>query len=110
MDESESLDALANILTAVAEKPYDVSIHGQHIRLAQSLEGMESEVQSAMEMMVQLVAAGDEVWLPLLTAKEQTVDLETEEGVQELLEMYARAENDYLCKSCSLCLFIVLKS
>ncbi|KAF8195410.1 hypothetical protein BJ912DRAFT_956851 [Pholiota molesta] len=96
MDESESLDALANILTAVAEKPYDVSIHGQHIRLAQSLEGMESEVQSAMEMMVQLVAAGDEVWLPLLTAKEQAVDLETEEGVQELLEMYARAENDYL--------------
>lgn len=109
MDESESLDALANILTAVAEKPYDVSTHGQHIRLAQSLEGMESEVQSAMEMMVQLVAAGDEVWLPLLTVKEQAVDLETEEGVQELLEMYSRAENDYLCKSCSLWLFIVLK-
>ncbi|KAF8964174.1 hypothetical protein BDZ97DRAFT_1816638 [Flammula alnicola] len=96
MDESESLDALAKILTAVAEKPYDASLHAQNIRLAQSLEGMEAEVQSAREMMIQLVAAGDDVWLPLLTAKEQAVDLETEEGVQELLALYSRAESDYL--------------
>ncbi|KAF9483427.1 hypothetical protein BDN70DRAFT_799974 [Pholiota conissans] len=96
MNESESLDALANILTTLAEKPYDVAAHSQHIRLAQSLEGMENEAQSAMEMMVQIMAVGDEVWLPVLSAKEQAVDLETEEGVQELLAMYARAENDYL--------------
>lgn len=97
MDETESLDALANILTAVAEKPYDISLHVQHVKLAQSLEGMETEAQSAMEMMTQLVAAGDDVWLPLLNFKEQSVDLETEGGVQELLELYSRAEGDYLC-------------
>jgi hypothetical protein len=97
MDETESLDALANILTAVAERPYDISLHAQHVNLAQSLEGMETEAQSAMEMMTQLVAAGDDVWIPLLNSKEQSVDLETEGGVQELLELYSRAEGDYLC-------------
>jgi len=97
MDEAESLDALANIITAVAEKPYDISLHAQHVKLTQSLEGMETEVQSAMEMMSQLVAAGDDVWIPLLNSKEQSVDLETEDGVQELLELYSRAEGDYLC-------------
>jgi len=97
MDETESLEALANILTAVAERPYDISLHAQHVKLAQSLEGMESEAQSAMEMMTQLVAAGDDVWVPLLNSKEQSVDLETEGGVQELLELYSRAEDDYLC-------------
>lgn len=97
MDETESLDALANILTAVAERPYDISLHAQHVKLAQSLEGMESEAQSAMEMMTQLVAAGDDVWVPLLNSKEQSVDLETESGVQELLELYSSAEGDYLC-------------
>jgi hypothetical protein len=58
---------------------------------------MEAEAQSAMEMMTQLVAAGDEVWLPLLNAKEESVDLETECGAEELLELYSRAEADYLC-------------
>lgn len=93
----DELDALANILTAVAERPYDISLHAQHVKLAQSLEGMETEAQSAMEMMTQLVAAGDDVWVPLLKSKEQSVDLETEGGVQELLELYLRAEADYLC-------------
>ena len=69
----------------------------QHVKLAQSLEGMETEAQSAMEMMTQLVAAGDDVWVPLLDSKEQSVDLETESGVQELLELYSHAEADYLC-------------
>lgn len=98
MDESESLNALAEVLTALAEKPYDVSLHAQHVRLARSLEGMEGEVQSAMEMMVQLIAAPDEIWLPLLAAKEEAVDLETQEGLEELFALYSRAENDYLCK------------
>ncbi|KAJ3513576.1 hypothetical protein NLJ89_g2871 [Agrocybe chaxingu] len=96
MDGSDSLDALANILNDVAEKPYDVLVHIRHIQLAQSLEGLEAEALSAREMMTQLLAAGDDVWLPLLEAKEQTVDLDTADGVQELLSLYARAETDYL--------------
>ncbi|KDR82688.1 hypothetical protein GALMADRAFT_57506 [Galerina marginata CBS 339.88] len=92
MNEAESLDALANILGVVAEKPYDVSAHAQHIHLAQSLD---AGAHDAMEMMTQFMAAGDEVWLPLLQSKEQSVDLETEEGIEELLALYNFAENDY---------------
>lgn len=97
MDEPHSLDALANILNEVAEKPYNPSTHASHIRLTQSLEGMESETTSAMEMMTQFLAAGEEVWLPLINDKVQELDLDTEEGVVELLALYARAESDYMC-------------
>lgn len=97
MDETDSLDALANILNDIAEKPYDPHIHATHIRLTQSLEGMESEVTSAMEMMTQFLAAGEEVWLPLINAKMRELDLDTEEGVVELLALYTRAESDYMC-------------
>ncbi|KAF8798785.1 hypothetical protein BYT27DRAFT_7202479 [Phlegmacium glaucopus] len=96
MDESHSLDALANILNDVAEKPYDPSTHARHIRLTQSMEGMESEITSAMEMMTQFLAAGDEVWLPLINDKVRELDLDTEEGVVELLALYRRAESDYI--------------
>ena len=97
MDDSHSLDALTNILNAVAEKPYDAPIHARHIRLTQSLEGLEPEVTSAMEMMTQFLAAGEEVWLPLINSKMQELDLDTEEGVVELLALYTRAESDYMC-------------
>ena len=98
MDESESLNALSEVLTAVAEKPYDITVHAQHVRLTKSLQGMESEAQSAMEMMVQFVSAPEEIWLSLIDAKEKAVDLDTKEGIEELLALYLQAENDYLCK------------
>lgn len=97
MDESHLLEALENILNDVSKNPYDPSIHARHIRLTQSLEGMESETTSAMEMMTQFLAAGEEVWLPLINAKMQELDLDTEEGVLELLALYRRAESDYMC-------------
>lgn len=97
MDESQSLDALANVLNELAEKPLDISLHAKHIHLAQSLEGMDSEVHSAMEMFSNFYAAGEDVWLALIKAKANTVDLETANGVGELLALYARAEADYLC-------------
>ncbi|TFK40639.1 hypothetical protein BDQ12DRAFT_601697 [Crucibulum laeve] len=91
----ESLNALGNLLGQLADNPYDVSLHAQHIRLAQSLEGMNEEVQSALEMMPEFLAAGDEVWLPLIRRKEALVDADTKESVEELLSLYARAEADY---------------
>lgn len=97
MDESHSLDALADILNDIAEKPYDLPTHARHIQFAQSLEGMESEAISAMEMMTQFLAAGEEVWLPLISAKMQELDLDTEEGVVELIALFTRAESDYMC-------------
>ena len=97
MDEAQSLDALANVLNDLTESPYDITLHAKHIRLAQSMEGMEAEVQSALEMLPQFLAAGDDVWFRLLEAKTAAVDLETVEGVEELLELYNTAEADYLC-------------
>jgi hypothetical protein len=98
MDESQSLDALSSAINALVDKPLDFDCHVQHIRLAQSLPGMEAEVAVAREMMSQFLAVGDEVWLPLLDHKEKSVDLETEASVTELLALYERAEEDYLCK------------
>ncbi|KAJ4001680.1 hypothetical protein F5050DRAFT_1708044 [Lentinula boryana] len=96
MDENSTLDALAGILEQLVENPLDFSLHVQHIRLAKSLEGMESEVISALEMLTNCFATGDEVWLELFDIKERSVNLDTVNGVEELLALYQRAEADYL--------------
>lgn len=97
MDEAQTLDALANALTELSEKPLDISLHAQHIRLAQSVEGAEAEQLSAFEMLTDFLAAGESVWFSLIRAKEASVDLNTSNGVGELLALYDRAEADYLC-------------
>ncbi|KAF9778753.1 hypothetical protein BJ322DRAFT_1114093 [Thelephora terrestris] len=97
MDEAESLEALSNILTSISENPYDFSLHVQHINVAETLgEGQQDQALSAREMMTGFWAAGEEVWLPLINAKKASVDLDTEEGVAEVLELYEKAEDDYL--------------
>ncbi|GLB38245.1 putative RNA recognition motif containing protein [Lyophyllum shimeji] len=96
MDEAQSLEALAKVLNDLSERPYDINLHREHIRLAQSLEGMESQVKSAFEMLTDFLAAGDYVWSFLIEEKQNSVDLQTAEGVGELLALYARAEADYL--------------
>ncbi|KAJ7175442.1 hypothetical protein C8R46DRAFT_64994 [Mycena filopes] len=96
MNESQSLDALADVLVKLEGKPFDLDLHATHIRLTQSLEGMQEDALSAMELMTSFFAAGEEVWLALLNAKEAAVDLDTVNGVEELLALYTRAEGDYL--------------
>lgn len=98
MDESQTLDALANLMNDLAENPFDIPTHLQHIQLAESCPGMEAEAISAREMMSQFLAVGEGIWLPLLDAKEGSLDINTQEGVSELLALYERAEADYLCK------------
>ncbi|KAF9468618.1 hypothetical protein BDZ94DRAFT_1279703 [Collybia nuda] len=93
MQEVQALDALTQVLGELAEQPHNLALYAQHIRIARSIEGME---QSALETMVQFLAAPEEVWLALLSAKEASVDVDTPGGVKELLELYARAETDYL--------------
>ncbi|KIK08003.1 hypothetical protein K443DRAFT_1909 [Laccaria amethystina LaAM-08-1] len=95
-DGSQALEAYANILDQISEDPYNASLHAQHIRLAQSLQGMDAEAQTALEMMSEFLAAGDDVWLPLIQAKESAVNLQSPDGVDELLTLYDRAEADYL--------------
>ncbi|KAL1677942.1 hypothetical protein EV122DRAFT_290785 [Schizophyllum commune] len=96
MDES-GLDALADILNKIAEKPFDVALHIEHIRLAEaSTDPTSAEVVSACEMYTNFYAAEDAVWARLIASKESTVDLETAAGVEELLDFYNKAESDYL--------------
>ncbi|KAJ7505514.1 hypothetical protein B0H11DRAFT_2220941 [Mycena galericulata] len=95
MDESQ-IDALGNLLSELETTPFNLTLHAQHIRLMQSLEGMQEEVLSAMEMMTSFFAAGEDIWLALIQAKQATLDLETSNGVEELLALYKRAEEDYL--------------
>ncbi|TFK52241.1 hypothetical protein OE88DRAFT_1657387 [Heliocybe sulcata] len=95
MDESDSLEALSNLLTELLTNPYEISLHVQHLRLA-SATGMEEQENEAREMFANFFAVTDEVWLPLIKAKERTADIGSAEGVKEVLEMYERAEKDYL--------------
>ena len=97
MDES-GLDALADILNKIAEKPFDVALHIEHIRLAEAAtDPTSTEVVSACEMYTNFYAAEDAVWARLIASKESGVDLETAAGVEELLDLYNKAENDYIC-------------
>ncbi|KAG7088223.1 hypothetical protein E1B28_012240 [Marasmius oreades] len=43
-----------------------------------------------------LQPAGDEVWLPLIDAKEKSSDMNSAQDMLELLALYERAEGDYL--------------
>lgn len=94
----ESLEALDNILSEISAKPLHLSLHLRHIELAKTLEDLDFQI-TAFQTLTQFLAVGDEIWLPYIEAKEKTLDLDTAEGVEELLQLYERAEEDYLCRS-----------
>lgn len=96
MDESAALDALADTLTKLSTNPYSVDLHAQHIRLAKSLED-NSQLIVALEMATNYVATPDDVWLPIIDAKAAASDLHTPESALELLAVYSKAEDDYMC-------------
>ncbi|TRM63998.1 hypothetical protein BD626DRAFT_547754 [Schizophyllum amplum] len=95
--DASGLDALAGILNQIVEKPFDVALHAQHIRLAEaSTDPTSAEVVSACEMYTNFMPAEETVWARFLAHKEATLDLTTAAGLEELLNLYERAENDYL--------------
>lgn len=98
MDESESLESLVNTINTLSERPYDVSIHAEFLKLANSLEGVDAEVESGLEMITQCMAAGDEVWIPFLEKKMPDV-ISTREEAEEVFGLFNKAEQDYLCAS-----------
>jgi hypothetical protein len=87
---------LATLLDSLSQNPYDISLHAQHIRLAEA-SGISEQLVSARQMFTDMWAAGDEVWIPLLDEKLSSTDLGTFAGISEILELYDRAEQDYLC-------------
>jgi hypothetical protein len=58
-DEGAVLEELSLVLTALQSNPYDFAKHHEHIRLASSLPGMEEQVVTAREMMVETWAASE---------------------------------------------------
>jgi squamous cell carcinoma antigen recognized by T-cells 3 len=102
MDEEQVLEALSNVISALSETPFDLSLHVQHIRLA-AATGMDDQVHAARETFTTYYACGDDVWLPLIQDKKNAVDMNSVEGALSVLQTYERAEEDYLCTR-SLCL------
>ncbi|KAJ2935129.1 hypothetical protein H1R20_g1982, partial [Candolleomyces eurysporus] len=91
----ESLEAVDKILSKITAKPLDLSLHLRHIELAKALEDLEFQL-TAFQTLTQFLAVGDEIWSPYIDAKAKYLDLDTAEGVEELLQLYERAEEDYL--------------
>ncbi|KAG1872352.1 hypothetical protein DFJ58DRAFT_435834 [Suillus subalutaceus] len=95
MDESSSLDALADTLTRLSANSYSVDLHVQHICLAKSMDDKD-QLLVALEMAVNYMATPDTIWLPLIDAKTAVSDINTPEGVLEVLGVYSKAESDYM--------------
>ena len=98
MDDEQALETFTNILNLLSEKPYDFSLHLQHVRIANSLQGMDTEARAALETFTSFYATGDDVWMPLIEAKEASTDMTSAQSVLELLALYEQAEGDYLCE------------
>ncbi|KAI8978842.1 RNA-binding protein Prp24 [Trametes punicea] len=94
-NEADSLEALSGILERLTENPYDISLHAEHIRIARST-GMEDQIESAFEMMTAFWAAGEAIWMPLIQRKLDMSNLESPGDLRAILEIFARAEQDYL--------------
>ena len=96
MDEEQALEALSDVISALSETPFDLSLHEQHIQLALA-SGMDDQMRAARDTLTAYYACGDDVWLPLIEDKKSTADLETVDGALSVLTAYKRAEEDYLC-------------
>ncbi|KAF8463228.1 hypothetical protein DFH94DRAFT_786990 [Russula ochroleuca] len=95
MDEEQALEALSNVISALSETPFDLSLHVQHIQLAVAA-GMDDQIREARDTLTAYYACGDDVWLPLIEDKKSAADLDTVDGVLSVLTAYKRAEDDYL--------------
>ncbi|KAG9075208.1 Splicing factor, partial [Ceratobasidium sp. UAMH 11750] len=95
-DEGTVLEELSSVLTALQSNPYDLAKHYEHIRLASSLPGMEEQVITAREMMVETWAASEDVWLPIIDHKVTSSGVLNVESFSQIISMFERAEADYL--------------
>lgn len=96
MEEADLLEALSDVLERLTINPYDLSLHAEHIRIAQAT-GMQDQLESALDMMTAYWAVGDQIWLLLIQPNLASVP-ETVEELKSLLTLFQRAEEDYLCE------------
>lgn len=99
MDEAAVLDALAGVISKISDTPYDFALHAEHIRLAQSNDSMDDELASAIELLASFYAVDETLWLQLIHLKRKSLNPKTADGVNEIMALYERAEDDYLCTS-----------
>lgn len=97
MDQADALEALVDVITLLNDNPFDIALHAQHVRLARET-GMDDQLESALDMVTTFYAAGDYVWLPILDLKMKSSEVDTAEGIKDVLEVFERAEADYLCE------------
>lgn len=116
MDAASALETLSSLLTSIADSPYTLSLHSQHIQLASlPLPDLTGQLDSAVQLFLDFYAATDAVWLPFLQEKIQGLGISDEfetsdepavvnlqgitvEAVLNVLESFRKAENDYLCE------------
>lgn len=96
MEEADVLEALSDVLERLTINPYDLSLHAEHIRIAQAT-GMQDQLISALDMMTAYWAVGDQLWLLLIQPNLASIP-ETVEELKSLLTLFQRAEEDYLCE------------
>ena len=90
--EDEYLQKLSDLLNELSSKPYDYSLHAQHVQLSITSKAPD-QVISAGKLMTTFWLAGDEVWLPIIDAKLA----ETSPNVEDVLAVFEEAETNYLC-------------
>ncbi|KAH9925424.1 RNA-binding protein Prp24 [Epithele typhae] len=95
MNEADALDALATVLGRIADDPYNLTLHVEHILLARATN-MDEQIDSALDMVTAYWATSDAVWLPILERKIAASDLQSADDLQATLDLFVRAEGDYL--------------
>jgi hypothetical protein len=109
MDEEQVLEALSNVISALSETPFDLSLHAQHIQFAIAT-GIDDQVRAARETLTGYYACSDDVWVPLIEDRKSSVDIDTTSGVLSVLSVYKRAEDDYLCMYAARCNLVAERS
>ena len=97
MNEADALEALSSVLERLTDNPYNIALHAEHIRIARAT-GMDDQIESALDMMIAFWAAGADVWLPLIQHKIGSSNLDSPQDLRAILDLFARAEQDYLCE------------
>ncbi|CDZ97156.1 RNA-binding protein SART3 (RRM superfamily) [Phaffia rhodozyma] len=92
-----ALESLPGIIErlAVPGAEFNIDLHRQHIEAA-TLAELDDQLDQARLLMVQSVACGDDVWLPLLKDFEAKSDLSTAKGIRTMLDLHEQSIADYL--------------
>lgn len=96
MDESQSLEALSNILTELTKNPNSLSLYARYFNLAQSNGVDDEDINPVRQMLTTYWPANDDVWLPIIEGRVRQ-GVNALEDTLEVLDLFEAAEDDYFC-------------